>query len=470
MRHIGSNKEHIFILSFILLLCTVTQGDAQKRSKRKQDDKPEMAAQVPSARQVSQEDRRKAEMYHIDAEKYFILEDYTKAFMLYQKSLELDPGNAAAYNRTAQIFLNNDETENAILNAQKAIDVDPGNKFYYLTLAEIYTKQSDFEHAASTYEQMLTNCPGTEEYLFELAAIRIYQKKYDKALEAYTRIEEHFGLSEEVVLQKQKLYLQDSRLDEAIREGQRLVDAFPGEPKYVLMLAEILLSNDRDDEAIPYLESVLQMDPGNPKALLHLSDIYRKKGDEQAADEYLAMAFGDPNLRLQQKLQVMAGFMQKLPDEDAMKTCEALGEQIMKAHPDEADAYAINGDLMMNAGSREKALEYYLKALSLGNTNYNIMQNIVQLEVSLEQYDQAIAQGEEALVLYPNQAALYWFVGSAHLAKKQDEDAAAMLEQGLKYIGENKEMKGYFHAQLGDAYNNLGLYDKSDASYEAALR
>jgi tetratricopeptide (TPR) repeat protein len=469
MRHIGSSKEYIAVLSIILILCIAVPGSAQKKSKRKQQDPAGMVAPTRLPEEVSDEDRRKAEMYHIDAEKYFLLEDYTKAFMLYQKSLELDPGNAAAYNRTAQIFLENDETENAILNAQKALEIDPENKFYYLTLAGIYTKQSDFEQAANTYEAMLENCTGTEDYLFELAAIRIYQKQYDKALEAYSRIEEHFGLSEEVVLQKQKLYLQESKLDEAIREGQQLADAFPGEPKYVLMLAEILLSNDRDDEAVGYLESVLQIDPDNPKALLHLSDIYRRRGDTQAADEYLTMAFGDPDLRLQQKLQVMAGFMQKLPDEHAMQTCEALGEQIIRAHPDEADAYAINGDLMMNAGSREKALEYYLKALDLGNSNYNIMQNILQLEISMEQYDEAIAHGEEALVLYPNQSALYWFIGSAHLAKKQHEDAVAMLEQGLKFIGENNEMKGYFHAQLGDAYNNLGQHDKSDASYEAAL-
>ena len=458
-----------FLLAGLILL-QAGMADAQKRSKKnKIVEKTEIAEQSKEPVAITPEQRRKAEMYHIDAEKYYILEDYAKSFVLYQKSLEMDPGNATAYNRTAQIYLKNDDFDKAVVNAQKAIELDPTNKFFYLTLAEIYSKKSDFENAALAYQKMIDQCPNTDEYLFELAAIYVFQKNFTAALGIYDRIEETFGINEEVILQKQKLFLKQSMLDEAVAEGQKLIDAHPGDPKYKLILAEILISNNQPEKAITYLKSVLEVDKENPRALLMLSDISRNNGDIESADKYLTQAFGNPELNLNQKMQVLVGFMQKLPDENAEKLCIGLGDQIIKAHPEESDAYAINGDLMMNLRESESAHQYYLKALKLGNSNYNIWQNIIQLEVSLELYDDAIKHGDEALELFPNQAALYWFIGSAYMANKDEIEAVGILEQGLKMTGSNNELKSFFHAQLGDAYNNLKEYAKSDKSYEAAL-
>ena len=231
----------------------------------------------------------------------------------------------------------------------------------------------------------------------------------------------------------------------------------------------MLISNERHEQAIPYIEKLLEQDPENPRGLLLLSEINRKQGNIQMANELLNRAFQNPELNLNQKLQVMVGFMQKLPNADVEKMAIALGEGIVAAHPDEPDAYAINGDLLMKAGKREEAREYYLKAIDLGASNYNIWQNVIQIEMQLERYEQAIALGEKAMELYPNQAALYWFVGTSMLIGKRDDDAIPVLEQGKKVASGNEELLALFNAQLGDAYNNTRNYKKSDEAYEAAL-
>jgi tetratricopeptide (TPR) repeat protein len=451
-------------LIFICLSTINFDVTAQRKSKKKGE--VEQKAKEPV---ISSELRQKAEMFHAEAEKYYILEDYAKAFVLYQRSLELDPQNATAYYKIAEIYLKSEDFEKATYNAQRAIKLDETNKFFYLLLAEIYTKQSNFAEAAATYEQMIQKCEKTNEYLFELAALYIYQDNIKSALDIYSRIEEKFGINEQVTAQKQKLYLKQSNLEKAIEEGQKLIDAYPGESRYVLMMADILISNNQTDRAIPYLEEILVNDPDNSRTLLILADIYRKSGDSERSNTYLNKAFVKQDLEIEPKIQVLAGYMQKLPNDDLEVLVKSLGEKIIVAHPDDFRAYEINGDLSMKLSEDDSALGFYQKALEYGSSNYNTWQNVLQLDIKLERYKDAVKDGEKALELFPNQAGICWFLGTAYLVEKDYEAAVEVLERGKKLSVANEELKSFFNAQLGDTYNNLKHYKKSDESYDAAL-
>lgn len=451
---------------FAFLFLVEFEAIAQKKKKKKSKNE---GVTVEVQQVASPEDKRKAEMYHAEGEKYYILDDYAKAFVLYQKSLELDPQNATAYYKIAQIFLKSDDIEKATYNAQQAIRLDDENKYFYLLLAEIYTKQSDFVQAARTYETMIEKCKKTNEYLFELAALYIYQEDYTSALEIYSRIENEFGLNEQITAQKQKLYLKQSNLEMAIAEGQKLIDAFPGESRYVLMMVDILLSNNQTSKAVPILEDLLVEDPDNARALLLLADIYRKNGDNEKSNIYLSKAFEKPDLEIQPKIQVLATFMQQLPNADLEILAKSLGKKIILAHPEDSRAYEINGDLAMKLSEDSVAIANYRKSLELGSSNYNTWQNVLQLDIKLEKYNDAIKDGEQALELFPNQAGICWFLGTAYLVLKDYEAAVEVLERGKKLSGANGELNSFFNAQLGDTYNNLGKYKNSDDCYEAAL-
>lgn len=465
MRKIAVGNILILFLIAVLLIAGF-EANAQKK-KRKNKNKKEQSQEVSV--NVSDEDRAKAELYHVEAEKYYILEDYSKSYVLYQQSLGLDPLNATAHYRIAQILVKQKDSEKAIFNIQRSIKIDDTNKYFYLLLADIYTKQSNFKDAASTYETMIEKCKGADEYLFELAALYIYQENYSKALLIYDRIEEKFGINEQVIAQKQKLYLKQSNLDMAIVEGEKLIEAYPGESRYVIMLSEILISNNRGEEALPFLEKLVNDDPENARVMLILADYYRKSGNTERADEYLNKAFGINGLDIQPKIQVLAGYIQKLPDKDVEKLSIDLSNKIIAAHPEDHRAYEINGDLNTRLGKDSIALKSYKKALELGASNFNTWQNVLRMEIKLEKYKEAILDGEQALELFPNQAGICWFLGTAYFADKDYELAAEILERGKKLSGSNEELKSFFNAQLGDTYNSLEEHKKSDASYEAAL-
>ena len=64
---------------------------------------------------------------------------------------------------------------------------------------------------------------------------------------------------------------------------------------------------------------------------------------------------------------------------------------------------------------------------------------------------------------------LYYFNGTAYLIDDNNEMAVKAFEQGKKFSSSNLELRSVFNGQLGDAYNGLKEYDKSDLAYEGAL-
>jgi tetratricopeptide (TPR) repeat protein len=71
--------------------------------------------------------------------------------------------------------------------------------------------------------------------------------------------------------------------------------------------------------------------------------------------------------------------------------------------------------------------------------------------------------------MFPNQYLLYYYNGLANIKKRQYQQAIEVLEQAKKLAGSNAGVLSEISAQLGEAYNGLRQYDKSDKAFEDAL-
>ncbi|MDA0196586.1 MAG: tetratricopeptide repeat protein [Bacteroidetes bacterium] len=457
-----SSKRLIVILAVLIAFSSDLIG--QKKRKNKDDsDTPDLV------QSLSKDDKMQAEYYFVEAEKYFILDQYEKALELFEESLKYDDQNSGTYFKIGQTNFSLGKNSEALGPLMKAKELDSTNKYYYIMLADIYTGMADFSQAAEMYEEMMAKIPGNENYLFELAALYLYQNELDKSLEVYEKANDHFGLMEEVVYQKQQIYLKQGKPTLAIDEIRRLVDSYPDVRAYIIDMVKLMIENGQEAEAIVELEKLIEKDPTQTEASIMLSEAYRKTGDREKAMEALKVAFENPSLNFQAKLQLLAGYMAQLPDVQIENLAVELSQRLIDAHPDESKGFAIAGDLQIQLGNKEKALEYYRKAVELDNSNFNLWQNVIQLEMERSDYDKVISHSEEALEYFPNQAVLYYFNGSAHLYKNEYQSAINSFNQGKKFAA-NNELKSVFHGQLGDAYNGVGDNNNSDLAYEESLK
>ena len=456
---------------WLLLLAALIHPETAASQKKKRGTEP--AAQGIRLRE--------AEFYFTEGEKYFILEDYAKALVYYQRALDIHPENGTIHYKIAQVLARGDNQEDllkASSRIEQALRLDKDNKYFYLLAADIYNSLGRFEKAAEVYEQMLERIEGTEEYLFDLAAVYQYANKPQDALRTYSRAEKIFGVNETSSIQKLKLLLAQGKKEEALAEGEKLISAFPEEPRYVMALADVISDNGMRDQAMRYLERFVAEHPGHGQVEMLLAGFYRDAGQEAKAQPMLLELFDNPEIGLQSKVIILGAYSAELHQKRAAKTPDTtresfavqLYEKLKAAHPDDPTVKIIGGDLYLSIGKQQEARAHYLEAVESGaDVTFEVYENLLYLEVRLERWDDVIRHAEEALEIYPNQGMIHYLHGVARLRKRNYEEAIFALEQAKRLLSSNPGMLGEINTQLGEAYNATRQYDRSDQAYEEAL-
>jgi tetratricopeptide (TPR) repeat protein len=463
-----SRTFHTVIL-LLLLVVPVASTQAQKKKKNE--------VQAPAAGNLKE---REAEFYFTEGEKYFILEDYAKALMYYQKALDIQPQNATIHYKIAEVLSRGEDPDNllrASLSIEQALKYETKNKYFYLLGAGIYSNLTRFDRAAELYETMLKQVKDTEEYLLELAVIYQFANKQAEAIKTYDRAESFFGVNETSSLQKQRLYAEQGKINEAVAEGQKLLNAFPDEEQYAVGFAEFLSQNNQTDKAIDILENFRGENNDAPNASVLLAGLYRDKGEEQKARKLLVQVFDDAAVDISSKLLVLGTYNAELnnrrsgtaPDPAMESFALELHSKLVRDYPQESKTYIIGGDLYLALGRQAEAEQSYIKAIELGEVNFEVWQNLLYLQTQRERFDDVIRYSEKALEYYPNQSALYYFNGLAQLRKNHYQEAAHSLETGKRLSSSNPALVSEMNAMLGDAYNGTQEYAKSDQAYEEAL-
>jgi tetratricopeptide (TPR) repeat protein len=458
-----------FVLLSCFLLGLANPSIAQRDKKRKTDSGP-----------LSSERLSEAEAIFTEGEKFFILEDYSKALLYFLRASELNPNSATIHYKLAEVLAKSNKDEDlrkASLSIEQALKLEKKNKYYYLLAGNIYSSLGQFSKSANMFEAMLKEVPDTEEYLFELATLYLFDKKEDEALRIYNRAESAIGINEASSLQKQRIYMDKGKMPEAIAEGEKLVGAFPEEERYLLALAELLSQNKQTDKAINRIESFLKENPDSPSAKMLLGGLYRDSGQEQKSREYVIDLFNDPQVAVNSKVIMMSTYTATLAQakgkgkEDVQLEVFVLElfKKLEIVHPNEASVNVVGGDLFMTLEKTEEAKKQYLNAVRKGANSFESWQNLLYLETRAEQFDSVIVHAEEALEVFPNQGMIYYFNGYAHLRKKDFRPATSLLEQAKKLSISNANLVAEMNSMLGDAYQSLKEYDKSAKAYDEAL-
>ncbi|MBT1687760.1 tetratricopeptide repeat protein [Fulvivirgaceae bacterium PWU37] len=463
-------KLHI-TCAMILFVALFASGDimAQRKKKNGGDE------------QASGIKLREAEFYFTEGEKFFILEDYAKALLYYQRTLEITPDNATVHYKVAEVLAQSNRQEDllrASLSIESALKLEKKNKYFYLLAANIYSSLTRFDKAAEAYESLIKEVPDTEEYFYDLAAVYQYANRFEDAIKTYNRAEAVLGVNEISSVQKQRLYLQQGKIKEALAEGEKLITAFPGEERYSMGFAELLAQKNLRDEAIQHLEKFIAQNPDAGNAKMLLAGFYRDAQQEAKARPLLLNLFDDPNVEIGSKLIVMGTYNAEInqrksrtgdTDNELVSYVFSLFGKLEKNYPTESGVHIVGGDLNLAVGKARDAQKEYLKAIELGDVNFEVWENLLYLETQLDQWDAVIRHADQALEMFPNQAMIHYFSGNAHLRKRHYPEAIAALQQSKRLSASNPSVLSDINGLLGDAYHAAREYDKSDKAYEEAL-
>jgi tetratricopeptide (TPR) repeat protein len=466
---VTTRKINIVVGLLLLLAALVPTSSSAQRKKKGSEDV-----------QASGIKLREAEFYFTEGEKFFILEDYAKALLYYQRTLEISPDNATVHYKIAEVLARSNKQEDllrASLSIENCLRLEKKNKYFYLLAANIYGSLTRFDKAAQVYETMISEVKDSEEYLYELAAVYQYANKFDDAIKTYNRAESALGVSEISSVQKQRLYFDQGKTKEAVAEGEKLIKAFPGEERYVMGFAEILSQKGLRNEAIQHLEKFIAENADAHNSKMLLASLYRENNQEQKARPLLLSLFDDPSIELNSKLIMLGVYNMELSQSRAKNVADSekenfaitLFQKLEANNPNESGVHIVGGDLYLSTGKNREAQQEYLKAIETGDVNFEVWENLLYLEVQLEQWDNVIKHSDLALEVFPNQGMIHYFNGLAHLRKRRYTESIASLEQAKRLSSTNAAFISDINALLGDAYNAAREFEKSDRAYDEAL-
>ncbi len=501
------NRTILLMLALAALVAFSACSSSKSTSKSKSPSSTSLSIRSGGAADLLKRDVDElvvAQLY-IDASKAKMLEDYAKAVEMYKKVLQLDPYNDGAQYELAVMYFESGQYDvarqyitaavvndsiNFIANSLKkqqeldSLDVAKNlnakikdaaeqyvsNKWYLVMKADVMAYLGAYDEASATFAKLLNDHPEEVDYYFDWAYVLSRKGDYKGAIEVYSKAEKIIGVDENLIMQKQRLYLEAGMTEEAAAEIQRLIDANPGELRYYQMQAELYQATEQPDKAIEIYKAMLVKDPSNAFALLNLAEIYRYKGDRENYLTYLKEAFKNPDLNIDSKIRVIYPYLLDSSGEGKKEEAFSLAQIVVEAHPNEAKAHAIYGDLLYQDERSEEALVQYKQALQLDNSVYQVWQQVFFILSELQRYSELEKITTEALELFPSQPIIYFFNGVANNQLNAYDKAIEILNIGKVLVIDNRPLKIQFYSSLGDSYNNLGKFADSDKAFDEALK
>jgi tetratricopeptide (TPR) repeat protein len=169
------------------------------------------------------------------------------------------------------------------------------------------------------------------------------------------------------------------------------------------------------------------------------------------------------------KVKTLLSYFPQFEKPEIRAKAEELSALLVKAHPQEAKAYALYADVLYQQRKLTEAKFAYKKALELNSQVYLIWEQLLNIELNLNEAAEAVKDGEDALSIFPNQANLYFLTALAYIQTQKHEKAISYLKDALSLASKDNTLIGQIYSSLGDAFNSLRKYAESDQAYEKAL-
>lgn len=457
------NIRTLFLSSFIILLMA---GCASKQTQ------PKKAKEYTSA-------ELKLDGLFLDASTQKQLGNLDKAVELYDQVISINPNYAAAYFDKASVMYNKKNSQKAIELTQKAIELQPNNIWYRLQLGEIYLNMNDYDNAAKVLEALIIINPNEIEYYQQLVQIYSLQGNEDKMLKTFDRMEKKWGISEDAIMIKFRYFMDKKNYDKAEQEINKLQTTSPSQKSYLAILAEINMNKKNYTKALEYYKKIEAIDPYDPYIHVSLANYYLIQENRPETYSHLEKAFANKELDYQTKMQVLIAIYGKTVDvdEEEFERFFSLLKSLALLYPEEKIVWELLSTCYMKENQFEETVKAIRKAIAIGDNSkpkqpspYDLYQNLLYAQSTLNQVDTLILDAKKTIELFPEQPLPYLFLGVNHLVKEEYIQAQKALENGLSLVVEDKILQEDFYANLGEVHYRLNEKEKAYTYFDKALK
>ena len=401
----------------------------------------------------------KYQEYFFEAIKQKGIENYDRSVKALLKCIELDDSESAVYFELGKNYVqlkNFGAAEGAL---KKAISIEPENEWYLDELYGVYYELNDFDKALKTVKQLVKFHP---DYREDLASLYFRSKKYKAALKVLDEIDKELGVSKSRDFLRNQIYNANGDDKDRIENLMERVDNNPNNGSNYLAL--IYRYSERGDlkKAYETALKLLQQKPDSKLVHLALYKFYLDDDEPEKAITSMKIVLKSPKIKSESKAKVLNDFVRFVQDNPEYET-ELIEVTSMVALAEGWKSHTELAQYYLHKGDKAQALKHYQSAYTKDNDNFDIIKNILLLQIDLEQYNDVITLSNETLETYPAQPILYLINGVAYNQLNSPNEAIEVLETGVDYVIDNIKMEADFYTQLSVAYKLNNNINKSQA-------
>ncbi|MDY6800409.1 MAG: tetratricopeptide repeat protein [Bacteroidota bacterium] len=455
-------KTRLLLICLIAVLAIAGSCSVQKQSKT-------------DIKKITKEldDNKELEYYYvfIEANRKKLLGDLNSALALFYQSLEMNPQSAAAMSEIAQIneIIGNNET--AIKYAKKAAEIEPENKWLQLKLARLFINEQQYENAIKVYKKLYETNKKDLEIPYNLAALYRETKQYSKAIELYDEIEQKTGINETLSLTKQRLYEQIGQKNKAYDEIKKLIKHYPNQPQYYGILAEMYTNDNLFTKAEENYQKLFAIDSTNKLGQLSIIDFYRKKMDYDNAFKYIRKVIYNQDIEFQTKAMIFISMLHNPKELNIY--FQQIEEHLLllkDEYKDKKEAHTLYADYLIKMNKLDEAEIELQKIVNNFSVNPVVWEQLLSIYSYQSEFDAMYTHSSTAIDSFPKHSIFYLFKGVSGIQIGKYTESLTALKNGLKYVENNWDLENDFYTYLGEAYNELKEYEKSDYYFDLVIK
>lgn len=388
-----------------------------------------------------------------------------------EQALALDSTHRGANLDLMRIYFTQRNYSGAEVLAKRLISLQPEDESNWIALADIYKATENYQELLPVFDRLIQLKPDSSVFYYDKAFALSLAEDFKGSLDLYQQIEKKFGIDDRLFMTRKDIYMRQKDSKKALAEGKAYLAYKPESSSPSLMMANLYLDLGEPKKALKVLDRAERKFPNEAYIPLTKADAYHslKKNDQVFAE--LKKAFANESLPIAVKIRTLYNILQQYNEATSLNMAEELSRALVESHPEEADAQAIYGDIMLQVGKYEDAHAAFLKALSYNRRLDFIWEQLLQLEVSMNKLEDAQKHGLEAVDLFPSNAMILLYTGYAHLLDQKYTVARSFLEEALNRANsDNSGLMVQIYSSLGDTYHALKMDATSNVAYEEALK
>lgn len=427
---------------------------------------------------ISEDDRVKAEYIFLEAEKQRNMGRDDAFHHLLQYAHSLDPENSAiayylGYSRLMKSNLSVSDSlfSSSLRMMRKHVDAHPEDKYEAMLYANGNMIANQVQEGLRVLKIQAERNPHNVEVQLSIADAYARLEDYRNAIAAYDSVQQWQGQSVQLSAWKVRAYQALNDTVGAIGEMRSLLATAPRNVDYNLAMGNMMLMFGERDSALTYYDKAQQYEPENGATYLAKAQFYNAIGDSVNYDLQTYQALVSKDLDVASKVEVLADYARHLlVAKDSSARTENLFKVLIEQHPNEPQIRMLFSDYLAAKDDMKGAAEQMDYAVNLDPTDAQAWNRLLVLNIISENYEAAIAAGDRAIELNPNDIELYGYIAPAYYNIKQYDKAIEVYKKALAAVDStDTEHRSMFLGGMGDAKFSMGDTIGAFALYDQAI-